>query len=185
MDKQKQEIIDKFINDNRGKNLGQIESINDVDVSGGYLVRRASELGWISGFQWGVEYPTNGKKPDLPDDVYVDVKCHSTKTDWKGYTDLKVSGVCWGNPNGYEVPAVSFRIIDSRYKPKQPKEQSKPSNGFAESATAIKKPGDALRPDNSWHEKSELPPAGTECEYTIGERPKKTCTFVGLNSRAA
>lgn len=53
-----------------------------------------------------------------------------------------------------------FRIVDERYKPK---------------------------PDEpNWHDRGELPPAGTECEYIIGERRGyNECTFVGLNSRGS
>lgn len=38
--------------------------------------------------------------------------------------------------------------------------------------------------NNDWYEKGELPPAGTECEYIIGEHKGRynPCTFVGLNS---
>lgn len=147
------------------------ESYWDVICTTEKFTTRASELGWINGFQWGVEYPTNGKKPDLPDYVYVDVKCHSIKNEWKGYTDLKVSGVCWCNPGRYEVPAVSFRIIDSRYKPKEPESHGKPSvdggtnttefgkKEFTQDYSAI---ADAVKslPDNSWHERGELPPVG-------------------------
>lgn len=31
----------------------------------------ARKMGYINGYKYGVEYPTNGKKPDLPDDVVV------------------------------------------------------------------------------------------------------------------
>ena len=33
--------------------------------------QRAKELGFINDYRWGVEYPTNGKKPELADDVVV------------------------------------------------------------------------------------------------------------------
>lgn len=51
-----------------------------------------------------------------------------------------------------------FRIVDERWKPKP----------------------------NDWHERGELPPVGTGCEYIIGERRGyNKCTFVGLNSRGS
>lgn len=39
--------------------------------------------GFINGYRWGVEYPTNGKKPDLPDDIYIDVKCEKGTNEWQ------------------------------------------------------------------------------------------------------
>ena len=41
--------------------------------------------------------------------------------------------------------------------------------------------------NNSWHEKGELPPFSTECEYTIGNNfgGFKPCFLVGINSRGS
>lgn len=56
-------------------------------------------------YEYGVEYQTNGKKPDLPDDVEVCIEGQSYKSrDSVGEWD-------W--------PLIrSFRIVDERYKPK-------------------------------------------------------------------
>lgn len=68
---------------------------------------RAKQLGYINGFRWGVEYPTNGKRPDLPDDVILQVQ-HS-QTVWM--VDLLPVDAC-----NYHV-ITAFRIADNRYKP--------------------------------------------------------------------
>lgn len=61
-------------------------------------------------YEYGVEYETNGKKPDLPDGIVVE---------WYSWTD---DGPEWHLPieiqhlnkwDGIE----SFRIVDERYKP--------------------------------------------------------------------
>lgn len=114
--------------------------------------------GWINGYKWGEEYPTNGKKPDLPDDVLVSFEPQDYRTLTMQTCNLK------------DLPfknSLSFRIVDERYKPK-----SEPL-------------GNPEQLDNSWYTRGELPPVGTECEYAIEERPSKTCTFVGINSRGS
>lgn len=64
--------------------------------------QRSRELGYINGYRWGVEYPTNGEKPDLPDDVVVCIE--------KNHIQDSVDGWDW--------PLIeSFRITDERYKP--------------------------------------------------------------------
>ena len=55
-------------------------------------------------YKYGVEYPTNGVKPDLPDDVVVCIEgqcCESRDS-----------------VDGWDWPRIkSFRIVDDRYKP--------------------------------------------------------------------
>jgi hypothetical protein len=65
--------------------------------------QRARELGWINGYKWGVEYPTNGKKPDLPDDIVV--MFHHLKEGNKPVDKLDFTLFDW------------FKIVDTRYKP--------------------------------------------------------------------
>ena len=100
--------------------------------------QRSKELGWINGYKWGVEYETNGEKPDLPDDVVVEFRSVGIKgiviDGWLGF----------GTVADWEWSVSDkFRIIDERYKPKE-QEMS-----------------------NDWYEKGELPPANTECEVRI------------------
>jgi len=68
--------------------------------------QRAKELGYINGYRWGVEYPTNGKRPELADDVKV--MCF-------GY-----EGVNCGNGRVFERRwdlMGKFKITDQRFKP--------------------------------------------------------------------
>jgi hypothetical protein len=75
--------------------------------------QRAKELGFVGKYRWGVEYPANGKKPDLADDVVVCIE----------------NGTMRDSVDGWDWPLIeSFRITDQRYKPadtsyldKQPK----------------------------------------------------------------
>jgi len=69
----------------------------------------AKRLGYINGYRWGVEYPTNGKRPDLADDVIC------------GVLD-EVCGWCndenEGNVGTWKWFSVkAFRITDQRFKP--------------------------------------------------------------------
>jgi hypothetical protein len=72
--------------------------------------------GFINGYRWGIEYPTNGKKPDLANDVLVDVKCKKGSGEWQGWTDMTVADTAWTEAQNY-ISATSFKIIDERYKP--------------------------------------------------------------------
>lgn len=82
------------------------------------FTRRARELGWINGYKYGVEYETNGKKPDLPDDVVVDIRIDNIthKNNWRSECALrippdKISKIEFGDD------VTAFRIVDERYKP--------------------------------------------------------------------
>lgn len=89
----------------------------------------------INGYEWGVEYKTNGEKPNLPDDVEVEWASHAQ---W-----VRVDKVCnleWGKSDPYCVPITKFRIVDERYKPKEQEMNN-----------------------NNWYEKGELPPVGEVC----------------------
>lgn len=63
-------------------------------------------------YEWGVEYPTNGVKPDLPDDVVVDIKINNRayKNQWRSKSG-QVRNIAWDD----EV--TEFRVVDGRYKP--------------------------------------------------------------------
>lgn len=54
-------------------------------------------------YEYGVEYQTNGRKPELPDDVLVCIEGQSYESR--------------GSVDGWDWPRVeSFRIVDERYK---------------------------------------------------------------------
>lgn len=65
---------------------------------------RASELGYVNGYRWGVEYELDGKGPDLPDDTLI------VWTDSVRSAETTCHGMNW-------VGVESFRITDQRYKP--------------------------------------------------------------------
>lgn len=62
--------------------------------------------GWINGYKWGEEYENNGKKPDLPHDVKVQIDGNGGE--W--LPPRKSGSNMWGITN-------KFRIVDNRYKP--------------------------------------------------------------------
>lgn len=66
-------------------------------------------------YEYGIEYPCNGVKPDLPDDVLVE---------WYGDGDwyakdggVQVRELGWNKGYGF-IGIDKFRIVDKRYKPK-------------------------------------------------------------------
>jgi len=112
--------------------------------------QRAKELGWVNGYLWGKEYPTNGKKPDLPNNTQVRVVL-------RNYSILieSVGNINWGHIM-HASDVISFSVVDDACKPKQPESHSKPSV------------------DNSWHEKGDLPPVGAEIEvFSDGEEVRQ------------
>lgn len=118
------------------------------------FTQRAKELGWINGYLWGKECPTNGKKPDLPDDVIVEpIIIGITWTQ----TSRAVSGLSWNLID-------RFRIVDQRYKPmsKSEPEMSKECLNHIPDASKMF--------DKSWHERGEWPPAGWHGEMTWGAK---------------
>jgi hypothetical protein len=172
MEMDKQELIDKAVEDLKGVlpedgmylllckqrtdeyKAGQYaagnsarphESYWDVICTTEKFTTRASELGWINGFKWGVEYPTNGNKPNLPDGIQVQRKSKYVLDPvvWNGHVIIDKE-TSWDD-------TTAFRIVDERYKPKE--SQGKPSVDGVKSKL-----------DNSWHERGELPPVGTICE---------------------
>ena len=70
--------------------------------------RRPAPQGKPMKYEYGVEYPTNGVKPDLPDDVLVEFK--KTDGNWNTLGCDEVRGWCWGG-------SMAFKIVDQRYKP--------------------------------------------------------------------
>lgn len=120
----KQELIDKYIETLGGK----VRNHADLHIVNGHIYlwypegslykehmctveefeQRARELGWINGYKWGVEYETNGKKPDLDDDVQVE-QYSVADNRWNAGT---VSLWNWGARS-----IIKFRIVDERYKP--------------------------------------------------------------------
>lgn len=107
----KQELIDKLIHSTSGKldDMNYLVYFADAgfNVKLSEIKQRASELGYINGYRWGVEYPTTGKKPDLPDDL--DVMVRSTNTGLWCDERMVISNF-WPHTK-------SFKITDERHKP--------------------------------------------------------------------
>lgn len=67
----------------------------------------AKRIGYINGYRWGVEYPTNGKRPELPNDVFVERKFVEG---WSQSPCPMRDFIVW-------TEVKPFRITDPRYKP--------------------------------------------------------------------
>ena len=99
----------------------------------------------LGGYKWGVEYPTNGKRPDLEDDVLIKYKNNFHGDKW--VATARVGQLVYQENGGTGVyPVTSFKIIDPRYTPVPP------------------------APGSDWfdwdeHVAVKWPPEGTECEY--------------------
>lgn len=61
--------------------------------------------GYVNGYRWGVEYPTNGKKPDLADDVVISFSFNGKWKEIPMYNFALIQGI------------DKFKITDQRYKP--------------------------------------------------------------------
>ena len=182
----KQELIDKVVEELKGKLPpepspgGRLSNVDgqyyiykgDIiektsDISNRHIctesefMLRAKEKGFINGFKWGVEYPTNGKKPDLPDDTLVQV--YTPECEWSWTIELTY---------GAWIHVTKFRIVDQRYKPKEPESHGKPSVDGAKS-----------KPDNSWYERGEWPPVGVECEINYSKNAWFSCVYRGKTRR--
>lgn len=111
------------------------------------FVESAKRMGYINGYRWGVEYPTNGRKPNLNGDVMCLVK-------FTGRPDFSQVGCVINN---WPFDQTShFKITDQRYKPVSEIAESKPDAVVVSENT-----------ESNWFEAGELPPVGTVCEYSL------------------
>lgn len=106
----------------------------------------------LNGYEWGKEYPTNGKRPDLPIDLEIE-----TLSNCGGNWHKSIVGRPDWRFDGGMGDIVKFRITDQRYKPEPEPAPAKP-----------------------WFEAGEFPPAGTECEVLTCGVWYKT-KIVGMN----
>jgi len=106
------ERFDAFIHEKKGVFLDGDYNIHLTDIGESVSIReikqRARELGYINGYRWGVEYPTYGKKPDLADDIFVQMKYPNGE-----WHPLVGGGLGYFTHSAFS----SFRITDQRYKP--------------------------------------------------------------------
>jgi len=181
----KQELIDEAIRDNDGlwpSNRGSVLNVAgrgnlshhpyiSLDFSARYkqndifwitlctkeeFQQRARELGYINGYRYGVEYPTNGKKPDLPDDVCIKIR-HKDSKAWS--FNAEVSNDCW-HWSGTE----SFMVTDRRYK--------SADTSYLDSVSEIPESKSNAENVSDWYDYEAqkavaLPPAGVECESLV------------------
>jgi hypothetical protein len=85
------------------------QSVDSYFATKEQFLQRAKELGFVGKYRWGVEYATEGKKPDLPDDVLVSVAGKFINGNWYMY-EFSTIGVDWDD-------CIKFKIIDQQYKP--------------------------------------------------------------------
>lgn len=121
------------------------------------FTKRARELGYINGYRWGVEYPTNGKKPDLDSSILVYVvDCHAPYS-----KEAQVIDIHWPR---YDT----FEIIDQRYKPVD--------TSYLDAPTVKESlPDEWYDYDNQ--KAIALPPVGTECEAFLMDTSYKNAWF--------
>jgi hypothetical protein len=144
--------------------------------------QRARELGYVNGYRYGVEYPTNGKRPDLPDDVVVSPKIHIYGE------SAKVSLWHWGEDDGID----KFKITDLRYKPADTNYLGKLERfglGSPENLNHKCSSNDVqFRGDNGadWFDYTNqkalrLPPVGVDVEYQEKSSKWTKCKIVFLS----
>jgi len=116
--------------------------------------QRAKELGFVGRYRWGIEYATDGKQPELADDVVVNVALypgddcsgHPAKVAvWKGWVDGNI---------------LRFKITDQRYKPDDTSYLDKSDSSTGNGAEWY---------DYDNQKALRLPPVGVECEANIAE----------------
>lgn len=80
-------------------------------------------------YEYGVEYPTNGVKPDLPDDVLVDARIDNGfyRNQWAGERD--VGNCIW------DCKVTAFKITDKRFKTSELAEPTQSTNKYDRTIT--------------------------------------------------
>ena len=129
--------------------------------------KRARDLGYINGYRWGVEYPTDGEKPALPDDVIVEMRRINGSWHEDGEDELD---------QFHHRSFSAFKITDERYKPAD--------TSYLETTEV-----ETISLDSTdWYDYEtqkalRLPPVGEKVDGFIGLvfSPFK-CTFVGIDS---
>lgn len=112
---------------------------------------QSKRMGYIRGYLWGKEYPTNGKRPDLPDDIECSVHVSDNPL-WWGH-GATVSQWDWPN-------TVAFLITDPRYKPVDEVSKISESKPDAESVSE--------KPESNWFERGDHPAIGSKVTIVRG-----------------
>jgi hypothetical protein len=124
--------------------------------------QRAKELGFINGYRWGVEYKTNGERPELADDVKV--CCLSMGDVWYEEDLMTEWNLGW---------IAKFKITDPRYKPEDTSylDALSPGQSLTHKSDDLTHNEEGLT--HSWfdyenQEALRLPPVGVECYRLSG-----------------
>lgn len=88
--------------------------------------QRAKELGFVGRYRWGVEYKTDGKQPELADDVEIKWQAVGVKEWWPKHGDTTSGELDW---NG-KYAVYSFKITDPRFKPADTSYLDKPDSSI-------------------------------------------------------
>jgi hypothetical protein len=142
----------------------------DAVISKEQFQQRAKELGFVGKYRWGIEYATNGKRPDLADDVEIKWQAVGVREWWPKYDNTTVGELDW---NG-KYAVYSFKITDQRYKPADTGYLDKPERCGLEAPENLnhKCSSSDVRFGNDnaadWYcyetqKALRLPPVGTEC----------------------
>jgi hypothetical protein len=91
--------------------------------------QRVKELGFVGRYRWGVEYKTDGKRPELADDVVVDIRINNDfhENGWRslrGHATYSVDAILW------DEEVTAFKITDQRYKPQDTSYLDKPEGSL-------------------------------------------------------
>lgn len=147
--------------------------LNNYNAEGTFCTRdqftqRAKELGFINGYRYGIEYPTNGKQPDLPDDVYIIGEYDCVPVDCA--EPVMAGNASWGH-------ILSFKITDGRYRPKDTSylNESSQEKSLTHSEEELTH-GDWYDYENQ--KALRLPDVGTECLYLDSVTGKDEIAFI-------
>jgi len=121
--------------------------------SAAQFTQRAKELGFINGYRWGVEYQTDGKRPELADDVEVEITQHDGFVMCHQCRYIRFEHV------------AEFKITDQRYKPADTSYLDKPESSTHSAESSRDNDADWYDHDNQ--KALRLPPVGTECQYAL------------------
>ncbi len=114
--------LEEFVTEHKGKWLSKtservVSLRHGIDVTKDQFESTARKMGYINGYLWGKEYPTNGKRPDLAAGTLVEAKYKDGAWHQDGEDDV----------DDFHWKAFShFRITDQRYKPEPEPEPAKP-----------------------------------------------------------
>lgn len=156
-----------FMYDSGGSTTEPVEvgvRLLDAVISKEQFRQRAKELGFVGRYRWGVEYPTDGKRPELADDVEVAAECGCYDTGW--ISPSKVNSWRWGLYG-------TFKITDQRYKPADTSYLDKPDSYLDNGADWW---------DYDSQEALRLPPAGQVVESYDCDGWQK-CKILAFDSR--